>query len=441
MRARIFHIVCREFDNDGNKLIDEQTITKALAHKSFKKWAYIKHDKDKVTSSEIGDEVVGNDIEEGAVKPSHFHIVICSDNAVEVETVSKWFGIAENFIDVPKGGRRSFLDCVEYLTHENERQKQQGKYHYSDDCVKANFDWRSELNRRAAEYAEYGQELSPRDKQRFDVMYNGKSLRQCQEDDKVGYLKDYKNLKPMRLEYLSNQQPPRTRLNFYVYGESGIGKGIASRALARNLFKDVKSDEEIFFEVGDENTTFEGYDGQPVIIWNDCRSSDLLDRLHSQGNIFNVFDTMPVRTRQNIKYSSVNLINSYNIVNSIQTYTSFLDGLSGFEDVRQAYRRFPFIVAVKSDGYDLLVNKGFYDGSEEFLSYYEYKDIVGSFSKVRAIYGNSEQARNIEAQMLSIPITKCEEVLQRYNSRYRRADYGEIHEYEDWGMVGSFNII
>lgn len=50
-----------------------------------------------------------------------------------------------NYIEFPKG-RDAFGDCCEYLTHENERQQEKGKYLYSDEEVKANFDFRALVN-------------------------------------------------------------------------------------------------------------------------------------------------------------------------------------------------------------------------------------------------------------------------------------------------------
>lgn len=82
-------------------------------------------------------------------------------------------------------------------------------------------------------------------------------------------------------------------------------------------------------KLGAEGVSFDGYDGQPVIIWNDCRAGELIKTLGGRGNVFNVFDTHPSKGKQNIKYGSVNLVNRVNIVNSVQSYTEFLDGLAG----------------------------------------------------------------------------------------------------------------
>lgn len=82
--------------------------------------------------------------------------------------------------------------------------------------------------------------------------------------------------------------------------------------------------------------------------------------------------TIPQNLRQNIKYGSVKLLNAINIVNSVQPYTEFLDGLSGEykakdgtvyksedDQKQQSYRRFPFCIEVKNFFYVFYENQGF----------------------------------------------------------------------------------
>ena len=86
----------------------------------------------------------------------------------------------------------------------------------------------------------------------------------------------------MRAKYISKTAPmPKMRINYYIYAEdekagSGIGKGLLSKALARSMYPHLTEDDEIFFEVGSQGALFEGYDGQPVLIWNDRRGVNFL---------------------------------------------------------------------------------------------------------------------------------------------------------------------
>jgi len=225
-------------------------------------------------------------------------------------------------------------------------------------------------------------------------------------------------------------QQPNTRINYYVCGSGGLGKGLMSKAIARSLFPHLLDDDDIFFPVGSNNATFEGYDGQPVIIWNDCRAIDLLQKLGGRGNVFDVFDTHPSSTgRQNVKYSSVKLCNTVNIVNSVEDYSSFLNGLAGeytardgakiiAEDKGQSYRRFPMIIPLHQEDFDLLLNKGFLEDTNDFSEYISYKNIRGNLQKIAVMCsGNEKLAREIESRTIKTITDKHQEVLEKINNQ------------------------
>lgn len=224
---------------------DESNIKSGLDHKTIKRFAWICHDKDTYTENE---EAQGKG-KAGELKPKHWHIVIHCPSGVALSAVAKWFGVPENFVDMPKG-RGAFLDCVQYLTHESEKCQAEGKTLYADEEVNSNFDWRQELEERAANILKYGRDLTPKDRMRFDVLYDGKTLKECREDDKFLYMDNLTELKKFRLEYITNnQEVPNTRINIYITGKGGVGKDTASRAIARALYPDLESDEDIFLKL------------------------------------------------------------------------------------------------------------------------------------------------------------------------------------------------
>lgn len=430
----------------GEPLLNEETIKDALAHRTIKRWAYCAHDRDEYSAL---DEENNPEHIKGNKKPKHWHICLeMGSNQAEIGTIAKWFGIADNFINVAKG-KGAFLDIVQYLTHEDEKQQGLGKRLYEDDEVKANFDFRRELDKRAENRLKYGKDLDAKEQQRYDVLYNGKSLLQCQKDDAVLYMEDYKELKKLRMEYLSQLPPPPMRINFYVQGRGGLGKGLMCRALARNLCPDMIDDSEIFFEVGAPGAAFEGYDGQPVIIWNDRRHNTLLKELKGRENVFNVFDTHPTRQKQNIKFGSVALVNKVNIVNSIEPYDEFLDGFVAKhknengeweqeEDKGQSYRRFPFIMPLREEDFDLMLNKGFMDGTNNFLEYEVYGNIRGNMQRIAEACGRNEKLlHELNKQVLLPVVEKYDEVEKQFSNgeemtaaeedaiRAQFADYGK----------------
>lgn len=453
-KSRIFHIVSKTHNPEtGEKYLDEAQIKDALNHRTIKRSAYALHDKDVWTEA---DELEDPKHRAGEHKDDHWHIAIeMKTNQQDVETIAKWFGIPSNFIDIAKG-RGAFLDVVEYLTHENPKEcgpieeGGQGKHRYDDDEIIATFDFRAELDKRAENKMKYGADLTAKEQWRFDVRHNGKSLRECKYEDPILFIEEEKKLKELRLNYLAEQPAPTFRFNFYVQGRGGIGKGLMCRALARSLFPQLQGhdDDEIFFETGAPGAAFEGYDGQPVIIWNDRRHTSLLKELKGRENVFNIFDTHPTRQKQNIKFGSIALNNVFNIVNSVEPYEEFLDGLvarrkneSGDyeqeEDKGQSYRRFPFIIPLHEDDFDFLMNKGFLEGSSAFTEYVTYGHIRGNMQRIAERCKNNERlARALENQVLEPVIGKVLELQARYEEGEEMTEAEEqaiLAEFSDYG--------
>lgn len=91
---------------------------------------------------------------------------------------------------------------------------------------------------------------------------------------------------------------------------------------------------------------------------------------------------------------------------------TFLDGLAGkyvdrngkqheAENDRQSYRRFPIIVPVRSDEFDVLVNKGFVNGNDdEFKEYIAYEEVRQNMRQVlRRVKGVEPVDRHVEAHL------------------------------------------
>lgn len=430
-KSRTFFFASDEVDEKTGKVwLDEPRIIAALAHKTIKRWAYIKHDKDVYNED---DEKRNPEHKAGMPKKPHWHIAIeMGTNMASTDTIAKWFGLAENMIDIPKG-RAPFMDCVEYLTHESDTEQAKGKYRYSDSEVKANFDFRTVLQERAEMAAKYGRDITPKEKQRIDVLKHGKTLRQCKADDILLYIEDMDRLKKLRMEYIRNMPVPKVRLNFYLEGNGGQGKGLMSRALARQMARlvlgytdDSLTDEDLYFEVGAGQVTFEGYDGQPVIIWTDYRAYELLQALGNRGNVFKVFDMFPQdRPKEHVKYDFVALANAVNIVNSVQPFREFLDGLAGeytdrsgeqhtSEDRSQSYRRFPIIIPIREEDFDLYLNKGVMYDTRDYTEYVALKGIRGSMRRIAELCAGDDVLRHeIEAKTVKPVMLEAEKMLAK----------------------------
>lgn len=454
MRARIFEVVQYETNTKtGEKLFNENNIAAGLNHKSIKEYAYICHTRDPYTEHDWQEYIDKNGDEPswkvGDHKAKHWHIVCRCNSAIDIEAVAKWFGVPLQQIEIPRG-RDAFLDKVEYLTHERSEQQAIGKALYDDSEVTANFDFRQQLNERMAKRLKYGRDVSPKDEIRYRVLHEGLTLRQLCDIDPIAYQNDYSTLDKFRYKYITERAPmPATRINYYVCGRGGVGKGLICRAIARSLYPTLKHDDDIFFETGAKGAPFEGYDGQPVIIWNDRRAIDLLQELNGRGNVFNVFDTHPTRQRQNVKYSSICLCNEVNLVNSVQPYEEFLNGLAGeykdksgnivkteMAEAGQSYRRFPFIIPLHESDFDLLVNKGFVDGSGAFGQYVSYQHIRGNIQQIMIqCQGREELARKLESKMVQPVVNQHQKVLEQQREQQQLTDDEIMRMFEDVGTI------
>lgn len=352
--------------------ITQAQIEDGLDHKTIKKSLWCWHDDDYYTEEDELADTTGR-IKAGDRKFLHAHIVIDVPAKVSVSTVSRWFNIPSNMIEILRG-RGAFLDGVEYLPHESPKAVAQFKTHYDDDKMHASpgFDFRKELTEYQKHRVKYGKragEMTPADVMRMHVMQDGWTMKQCRNDDPLTYAKIRNSLPPLRLDYLLDSPPCPFRLNIYVDGPSGIGKTSYCRYIAETLFPNY---EHPYFPIGnDERVTFDGYDGQPAIIWNDMRASDFIARFKPSGT-YKILDLHPDNEAQQAKNSRVILCNAINIINGIQPFEEFLNGLAGTyidksgishkaEDETQAWRRMPLILCVRENTFDVMINKGFVD--------------------------------------------------------------------------------
>lgn len=480
IKSRVFHLVQYECNpvTGADLGFSEDSIIQGLAHKSFKEWAYILHDKDKyldedakklnefnynleqstVRQVERNYELFADDASYQAAyqaaqatlqantksvgdsKARHWHVVMRADRAIDVDVVAKWFGVLAQQVEIVKG-KDGFLRNVEYLTHESEAEQGKGKHLYNDDEVHANFNFREQLAERAERNA-VKQGISSRDYIRYKVLFTGATLDWVRTKYPLEYENDYQYLSKLRAHYIETAiSTPVLRLNFYIDGKGGIGKNTASKALAKCLFPNL-SGRELYFEVGGNNVNFDKYDGQPVIIWNDKRAATLINQF-GRDEVFDLFDSHPTDSYHNIKYGSIKLVHSVNIINGIEPYSTFLDGLAGeytskdgtrysAEDKGQAYRRFPLILRLREEDFDVLLNKGVAEGTREFETYLGYYGLLGSFSRL---------ARTFDGKAKEVVATRMLQPAVDLAEQYKQIEVEKISdpeqipdEFADWGQ-------
>lgn len=354
-------------------LFNERVIKKGIAEKadSLMAWAYIRHDKD--VYNEDDDIPEGKEI--GDVRPAHWHVMLHFKNAIDISSLANAFLVPENYIEAWKG-RGAFLDGIQYLTHEHEIQQGYGKHLYDRSEVVfasekvANEFW-DVLDSRAEKrlYSLPKAELVER---MMDKIGSGAyTLDDAYEDNKNLYSENEALFKRARRNYIKNAPLPLVRSNYYITGLGGAGKSVSAKAMARSLYPGIP-DEKLYFVVGDGRVAFDGYDGQPVIIWDDWRAKDLLSKF-DRGTVWKIFAINPEKISLQIKYGDTNLANTVNIVTSVQPFKEFIEDLSGEyidnnktrhakEDPGQGYRRFPMFVEVTKESLQIYISKSLTGG-------------------------------------------------------------------------------
>lgn len=428
-RARLFHVVQQcEFMTSN---ILKQTLE---SKKSIEKFAYIIHDKD-------------YDYEKNEPKKAHFHIIIATKQStpLPVLSIANWLKVPFHLVEIPKG-KNAFVQNVQYLTHESDAQQKLKKHLYGDDEVIANFDFRKLIE-------DY--KLNKDDKLDWrSKVYNGLDLSEVPENI---YLKDRTELNNLRREYIRTRAPiPFLRTNIFIEGLSGVGKTIAAREYANSLcgwtLTPQNYDKNVF-EVGGKGVLLQGYSGQKIIIWDDIRSFDLVNGLGGMSGFLTTFDPIPSRSEQNIKYGSIRLVNTHNIITGKETFDEFRDNLLNFEVARdkeadkQIVRRFPIIASINKVNYDIRWNKQFFDPFEkDYKQYYQirnvglnlemqkiaslddkeikakhFKHLSNKLSEAETVYKKTENVENVEIfdmQQLLLDFEKDKEVIdyENYNN-------------------------
>lgn len=429
LSATVFSIMQYEVHPDtGEAMITQAQIDQGLSMDSIKRYAYAWHDLDRFDAQEAAEQQgKGRQVAAGALKPRHVHLVVQCDHDYTIRQISNWFMVPAARVKVPRElaqaeGRKSYLgngarekaffDLCQYLTHEGSKQRQ--KHQYDRATVVANFDFGAELDDHMASRAPGSKSNDQKqlDSLMLAVMHGEMSLREVRRDHPIFYGKYIDRFTKWRGDFLHHQPAPPHRICFYFEGQGGVGKDLLAKALARTLVPGdwVPGVHDPFFTVGGENVTWQGYDGQPVVIFEEARVENLI---HSMGRkeLFTFMNPFPEKQSMNVKYGSTQPVNTITIFTGPDPYDVFLDGLAGeyvdkagiqhkAENKAQSRRRVPFIIPVREGEFDLLVNKGFADNTREFHEYYSYRNLRQNIEQVQIrLKGISDAPRRIETHL------------------------------------------
>ena len=227
-RGRMFSIF---FENPYNSKDEEiaNIIKNGLNHRSIKEWLYV----------EIPVQVNGDDFEFGGT-----WLIMRFSSNIEKIKVENWFG---GFSAVKHTGKDVFIESI-YDTLNGNYGKGFALMYFEKSKIKSNFDWIGEI----AEYEKRRlkkankDNLSELESMKFDVLYKGKTLRECQRENEKLYVGNIIILQKLRKSYLQDNRANK-RVNYFIYGKQGISPLLYSKILARSLYPDFEEEELIFY--------------------------------------------------------------------------------------------------------------------------------------------------------------------------------------------------
>lgn len=334
---------------------------------------------------EIEDQIVTAD----AHKTSHWHVVIgFGKNAKSVDEIAAMMHIPSNLVHKIRGGKKGLANMLAYLIHITPDARAKNKHEYSDGIVKG-LRFPDEPPYDAfTNYADFARAFE-NDALQLELdalmVMSGKiTPADLKEKNPKYYLNNIDKIRKARREYVNSLPTPEMLSNFYIgamsYEDSGshqkgrIGKGLMANILAishlmqkypdvdfMSMNEDDLKASHYVFHAGSDKVTFDGYDGEPIIIWDDIRSDQLIKVFGGVDRVFDALDTHPKPVAVHVKFDHVYLKNCINIFCGTETYVEFITRLSVREvsygggrvalqeDSAQAIGRFPYIVQISPE--------------------------------------------------------------------------------------------
>lgn len=290
----------------------------------------------------------------GVPKPAHIHITMILNQNRRVDDVAAWFdGVAQAIPallhpykdNVKKSGDRK-KNALLYLVHKNAPEKSQ----YRADEVTASFDYQTQLEKIieiAEAHARY--QVTPDEVNDFlNLIADGKrTVRDfISQYTYAIYARNQRNLDAAEKERISQHSiTPDFRMVGYFDSSmderARIGKTTGCYQMALEIAKKIYgAPADVFTDIGSVKSTnpyvftvstqtlFNGYAGQPIVVFDDFRAGDLKSAFKSRAAIKNFLDPHPASMRFDVKFSTVLPVAQYVLISGIDPFRAFIKELS-----------------------------------------------------------------------------------------------------------------
>lgn len=329
-------------DGTLNSNILEKVLRANLTPEDGYSWAYLVHDLD--------------ELKDGRVKPIHLHLIIYRQKGVQMNLL---YEILEDSQKSNFEYGKSYKAFELYLIHDTEKAKSDAKHLYDEHTVVANYDYVAQIEkyRKHREKAKQGRESDDYinqilkgeltlsdfvDESRFELLqFYAKHRKKVDDALHARALLESKKEKCELLgEYEENrvviEKDLKEKKIIWLYGESGTGKSVLSRLLAKAFSNNPN---EIYFS-SSKNDVFQNYTNERIVVLEELRPGAIMVE-----DMFRLFDkninvSIKRRYRNVDVKADVIIINS--ILSPIQFYARKFDRLcdvTSIVDVSRAMHR------------------------------------------------------------------------------------------------------
>lgn len=467
-RRKVYEIQTQLYDVYGQPYLDVNALmgkVESLAKTDTDKppvirlFAWVIHNRDTYTEEEVSKATKA--IQVGDSKPEHLHCVINLSNGMTPSAVCKLLNIDPRQLVYVKrregddeDDNDTFKDKAMYLCHR--RQPEKAQYEFEE--IHCNFNY-------AEEFKKYCQTSLRKSKSKHSQAFikehlNKLSLGEETTQDIIR-IYGYDAYEYAKAKFDHAQQyyektalnPVPIRLTFLITGPSTTGKTPLAKLYACSLFPDLKPQEAFFLASDSENrnNTFSSYMGQPVIIYDDWRAVSFITCFGREKLFNSLFAVHPEPSAFNIKYGSMVLKHSINIITTVEDPDNFIRGIAGeYKDmygnyhqsesgqVLQSYKRFWSITQISEEEIIIKINAGFLDGSR--LAYYQqYITLATLNNNIKALVEKYHPEL-----YASIGSKKFPELVAQTNAQVEKSD-GKITDpnqisIDDIGIGTTYNI-
>lgn len=310
-----------------------EEIEKQLNERPIKRWVMILHDKDV--------------LEDGTLKPAHWHIDCELYSNQKIETIASWFNDEQQYIEKAKTkGKFCYNNMISYIFHRTDSAISDGKYKYEVSESKANFNVSqlleivnkdiSTIKEKQAKIKTILNQIIENNIPRIELfrwLDNETILKNKNMIDKAYQLRDIK--------IRSKMEEDREMKVIYCYGPKGTGKTTYAKLMARAMNKH-------FYVTSSGTDPLGEYDGQEVVILDDMRKdnfsySELLKFLDN-----NTYSFVKSRYSNKCPYNCQLLIIT-SIKSPYDLYEDYREEIEEGDDIGQFLRRIGTLAEFNND--------------------------------------------------------------------------------------------